>query len=131
MSSGPFSYKHTHTHTHTLTKEAQQSTLQTNDIIIIISIPTKEKTSFISSLFHFSVVFLSGKELVGVGRVNGGLSRGPVGGADFAVSVCELDGLHETEGLIDGTANGKIVDCLLADFALCVNNEQSTAQKVE
>eukprot|EP00695_Tsukubamonas_globosa_P003627 TRINITY_DN742_c0_g1_i10.p1 TRINITY_DN742_c0_g1~~TRINITY_DN742_c0_g1_i10.p1 ORF type:complete len:141 (+),score=52.72 TRINITY_DN742_c0_g1_i10:69-491(+) len=48
------------------------------------------------------------------------------GGADLAVDISVLEGLEEAEGLIDGTANGEIVDGDLAESALAVNDEKTT-----
>lgn len=57
-----------------------------------------------------------------------GLAAGlPVGGADLAVLVGELEGLDETEGLVDVAADGQVVDGDLAQGALGVDDEE-TAQ---
>lgn len=57
-----------------------------------------------------------------------GLAAGlPVGGADLAVLVGELEGLDETEGLGDVAADGQVVDGDLAQGALRVDDEE-TAQ---
>lgn len=55
-----------------------------------------------------------------------GLAAGlPVGGADLAVLVGELEGLDETEGLGDVAADGQVVDGDLAQGALGVDNEEA------
>lgn len=50
----------------------------------------------------------------------------PVGGADLTVLLSELEGVNETDGLVDGSANGEIVDGDLSDNALGVNDEETT-----
>ena len=42
------------------------------------------------------------------------------------VTYGELEGLDETDGLIDGTTDGEIVDSNLAENTLGVNDEQTT-----
>jgi hypothetical protein len=50
----------------------------------------------------------------GVG-LHGGAARLPASWADLAVLIGELEGLNQTEGLIDRSANWKIVDGDLAE----------------
>lgn len=40
--------------------------------------------------------------------------------------VCELEGLHESEGLVDITPHGQVVDGDLTKVALIVNDEKTT-----
>ena len=42
------------------------------------------------------------------------------------VTYGELEGLDETDGLIDGTTDGEIVDSNLAENTLGVNDEETT-----
>ena len=42
------------------------------------------------------------------------------------VTYGELEGLDETDGLIDGTTDGEIVDSNLAENTLGVNDEEAT-----
>jgi hypothetical protein len=51
----------------------------------------------------------------------------PAGRADLAVLIGELEGLDETEGLLDVAADGKVVDGDLSEDTLGVDNEE-TAQ---
>lgn len=39
--------------------------------------------------------------------------------------ICKLEGLHKPEGLINRTANRKIVDCYLPQDPLLINYEQT------
>lgn len=50
------------------------------------------------------------------GSLNGRLSGVPVGRADLAVLVGELEGVDEAEGFVYAAADGEVVDCDL--FAL-------------
>lgn len=55
-----------------------------------------------------------------------GLAAGlPVGGADLAVLVGELEGLDETQGLVDVAADGQVVDGDLAQGPLGVDDEEA------
>lgn len=53
-----------------------------------------------------------GEVLLGLLRVglDGLAALAPVGGADLAVLLGELEGINETEGLVNGTADGEIVN---------------------
>lgn len=56
-----------------------------------------------------------------------GLATGlPASGADLAVLVGELEGLDQTQGLVDVSAHGQVVDGDLAQDALGVDDEQAT-----
>ena len=46
--------------------------------------------------------------------------------ATFAVLVCELEGLHESQGFVDRAADGKIIDGYLTKVAVLVDQEQAT-----
>lgn len=50
----------------------------------------------------------------------------PAGGADLAVLVGELEGLDETDGLLDVAADGQVVDGDLAEDAVGVDDEETT-----
>lgn len=62
---------------------------------------------------------------LGVG-LHGLATLHPAGGADLAVLVGELEGVDETDGLLDVAADGEIVDGDLAEDALRVDNEETT-----
>jgi hypothetical protein len=76
---------------------------------------SKQKTG---SLFrtvgvgHLGVcVCLCGELLVALGRgLDGAVTGVPVGRADFAVLVGELEGVDQTESFVDGAADGEVVD---------------------
>lgn len=65
---------------------------------------------------------LEGALGIGLHALGAGL---PVGGADLAVLVGELEGLDEAQGLVDGAAHGQVVDGDLAQDALGVDDEQA------
>ena len=46
-----------------------------------------------------------------------GLAGLPASRADLAVFVSELEGLHQSEGLVNISAHGEIVDCHLSQFS--------------
>ena len=48
--------------------------------------------------------------------------RIPVGWADFAVFICELERLDEAESFVDRSSNGKIVDRDLTEANLDLRN---------
>ena len=54
-----------------------------------------------------------------------GTLRLPVGGADLAVLVGELESLDEPDGLVDRAADGEVVDGDLAERSLGVDQEQA------
>lgn len=91
------------------------------------SIPTSRiKTSkqiylwFITpSTSHLRAVDLLevGQRLLGLGS-HGSITLLPVGRADLAKLVGELEGVNETEGLVDGTANGEVVDGDLGELVM-------------
>lgn len=62
----------------------------------------------------------------GVAGLDGWLSLGPVGRADLTVLLCELEGVNESEGLVDASADREIVDGDLTDDALGVNDKEPT-----
>ena len=66
---------------------------------------------------------LLGEVLRLVGGVDGVGSLLPAGGAHLAVLVRELERLHHTNGLLDGTANGEVVDVRGAEGAGRVDEE--------
>lgn len=49
----------------------------------------------------------------------------PVGGADLAVLVGELDGLEDAEGLLDGASNGEVINGGRADDAVGIHDEEA------
>jgi len=53
---------------------------------------------------------------------HGGFTGLPLGGADFAVFVSELEGFDQTENLIDVSADGEIVDGELTEHSLGVDD---------
>jgi hypothetical protein len=67
------------------------------------------------------------------GRKGGSVRKGDregreiahVGGADLTVLVGELEGLDETDGLVNGAADGKVVDGDLAEGLLGVDEEET------
>ena len=71
-----------------------------------------------------------GEELLaldGVG-VHGLLAGGPVGGAHLVGVVADvLEGLQQTQGLVDAAAHGQVVDGALHDHTIGIDDEQ-TAQ---
>lgn len=69
---------------------------------------------------------LLGEVLLGVGGVDGVGALLPVGGADLTVLVGELEGLDDTDGLLDGAADGEVVDVHGAEGALRVDEEGAT-----
>ena len=76
---------------------------------------------------HLVRVCLCRELLVALGRRLDGLVAGvPVGGADLAVLVGELEGVDEAEGLVNGAADGEVVDCDLAHDAVGVDDEEAT-----
>lgn len=70
---------------------------------------------------------LLGEVLVGVGGVDSVLALLPVGGADLTVLVDKLECLDDTDGLLDGTADGEVVDVRGTEDTLGVD-EESTAE---
>lgn len=75
---------------------------------------------------HLVGVSLGGKLLVALGgRLDGLVSGIPVGGADLAVLVGELEGIDQAEGLVDAAADGEVVDGDLADDAVGVDDEEA------
>jgi hypothetical protein len=50
----------------------------------------------------------------------------PIGRAHLAVLVGELEGLDETDSLIDRTTNREVIDRDLTEDALRVNDEKTT-----
>ena len=80
------------------------------------------------------LVVVSGR-LVGVLKVvlggtdlgdDGGRALGPACGADLAVLGDKLEGLDETEGLVDRAADGEVVDRHLLHNTLGVDDKQTT-----
>lgn len=59
----------------------------------------------------------------GLGGVDGVLALLPTGGTDLTVLVGELEGLDDTDGLLDGSADGKIVDMHGTESALGVDEK--------
>jgi len=57
--------------------------------------------------------------------LHGLLARTPAGGADFAVFVGELEGLDQSQGLVDISADGEIVDGHLAEGARAIDDEEA------
>ena len=54
------------------------------------------------------------------------LARGPLSGANLTVLISELEGLDESEGLLDVSANGEIVDGELSESSLLVDDVSSS-----
>lgn len=77
-----------------------------------------QSTHQASSLFrtigtrHLGIsIRLRRKLLVALGRsLDGAVSRVPVRRADLAVFIRELERVDEAEGLVDGAADGEVVD---------------------
>lgn len=69
---------------------------------------------------------LLGEVLLGVGGVDGVGTLLPVGRADLTVLVGELEGLDDTDGLLDGAADGEVVDVHGTEGALGVDEEGAT-----
>ena len=69
-----------------------------------------------------------GEELEGLSGVSlhGGLALGPVGRADLAVLVGELEGLDQAKDLLGVAADGEVVHGDLANDALGVDDEETT-----
>ncbi len=57
------------------------------------------------------------------------LAGPPACGADFAVLVGELEGLHEPQGLVDVASDGEVVDGDLAQRLLAVDDEQAAERQ--
>lgn len=57
--------------------------------------------------------------------LHGLATRLPAGGANLAVLVGELEGLDQTQGLVDVAAHGQVVDGDLAQGALGVDDEEA------
>lgn len=75
---------------------------------------------------HLVGVSLGGELLVALGgRLDGLVSGVPVGRADLAVLVGELEGIDQAEGLVDAAADGEVVDGDLADDAVGVDDEEA------
>ena len=58
-------------------------------------------------------------------RLHGLLARAPTGGTDFTVFVGELEGLDQSQGLVDISADGEIVDGHLAEGAGAIDDEEA------
>lgn len=58
-------------------------------------------------------------------RLHGIVARLPAGGADLAVLVGELEGLDQTQRLVDVAAHGQVIDRDLAQGALGVDDEEA------
>lgn len=69
---------------------------------------------------------LLGEVLLGVGGVDGVGTLLPVGRADLTVLVGELEGLDDTDGLLDGAADGEVVDVHGTEGTLGVDEEGAT-----
>ena len=72
---------------------------------------------------------LAGGQIFGhslVVGLHGLLARSPTGGTDFTVLVRKLEGLDETKSFVNITADRKIVDSDLTQFALAVNDKKSS-----
>ena len=54
------------------------------------------------------------------------LTRLPVSRADGAILVSELEGLDESNGLVDGATDGVVVDLHGAKLALTIDDENAT-----
>jgi hypothetical protein len=66
---------------------------------------------------------LLGEVLALVGSVNGVLALLPAGGADLSVLVGELEGLDDSDGLLDGSTDGEVVDVRGSEGTLGVDEE--------
>lgn len=62
----------------------------------------------------------------GRGGVDGVLALLPAGWADLTVLVGELEGLDDTDGLLNGSADGKVVNVHGAEGTLRVNEESAS-----
>jgi len=58
--------------------------------------------------------------------LHGGSTRGPRGGADFAVLVRVLEGLDEAEGFLDITTDGEVTDRDVSHDTLVINDVGGT-----
>ena len=58
--------------------------------------------------------------------LHGGSTRGPGGGADFAVLVRVLEGLDEAEGFLNITAHGEVTDTDVSHDTLVINDVGGT-----
>lgn len=57
---------------------------------------------------------------------NGVGTRGPVGRTDFAVLVGELEGLEQSQGLVDGSTDRQVVDGDLSQSTLWIDQEDTS-----
>jgi len=62
---------------------------------------------------------------LGVG-LHGVISRLPVGGADLAMLISELEGINQAEDLIDVSADGRVVHGDVANDTLVADDEETT-----
>ncbi len=62
------------------------------------------------------------QRLLGISS-HGGRARGPVDGAHLTVLSNKLEGLHQTEGLINTAANGAVIQSSLDNNTLQTRNE--------
>jgi len=83
---------------------------------------TKRLLSRASSLLRVGLLEVS----LGIFRVDGQGARRPVGGADFAMLLDELQSVEDTQGFVGAAAERQVVDQEMADDALGVDEEQST-----
>lgn len=67
-------------------------------------------------LWSLRIRFDGGRIIVGI----------PVGRANFAVFLNELEGLQQSQRFVDGTANGQVIDGLLTHNTLWIDDEQAT-----
>ena len=65
-------------------------------------------------------------ELTLIRGLHSGSTRGPGGGADFAVLVRVLEGLDEAEGFLDITADGEVTDRDVSHDTLVINDVGGT-----
>lgn len=81
-----------------------------------------------SSLLHRLALGGGGKVLLGLGGISDhGLLAGlPVGGAHLTVLIGVLEGLNQTDGLLDTAPHWQIIDGDLAEVLLVIDDEEAT-----
>ena len=72
------------------------------------------------------LILPEGSELSLIRGLHSGSTRGPGGGADFAVLVRVLEGLDEAEGFLDIATDGKVTDRDVSHDALVINDVGGT-----
>lgn len=83
-------------------------------------------SSFYTKIKSFNILVLFLKVIASFGRVDGGFAWFPIGRTHFAVLVRVLECFDQTQSLIHGSSDGKIVDSYLSHYSFGINDEQSS-----